>query len=829
MALSYASLGSGSSNTGFAIDTGDGSKTDVTLGKEYPAGGYQVSSANGNQGLFIFFGASDGTPAGGTSTKSIVASKAFNKLTIIGVTANDLITFTYKETATLNAIGTSSSYSGAVVTTFTPNQISSVNDSLVINGAALGANVLVKFTGNDGTEVQPKSITRISETQLLVVRPDTMPGSKDPWKITVQNPGIAPAVSTNTITNPLYSGSAPVWSTAATLPAFTKNVSYTQVVAASDPDGTAVTLSFVSGSLPAGLSFASNNGTISGTPTGSTSAQFTIRATEASGRYTDRTFTLPDAYPTFTTGSTLSSYTRTVPYTATIAASDDSGVAPSLSVVGATPGGLTFNGSTGVLTGTPTTSTNQTIVIRATDANGSATDQTFSIPNTGPTWSTSTTLPVYTKAVSYSTTLLATDDGTVTYSLISGSLPDGLTLNGATGVISGTPTVLTTHNPVVRVVDDAGNYVDRTFTLSNVGVNAPAWVTTAGALTNAAANTAYSLQLSATDDSGAAPSYSIASGTLPSGITLSSSGLISGTSAAASSSFTVRATDANGSYTDRSFTLTVSSGIIATGGTTSTVSGYKYHTFTGSGTFQTTTFPSGNIIEVLVAGGGGAGGNDLAGGGGAGGVIYRGSWNYGVTSSTVTIGGGGTDQSSTGNDSAFGPMTGFGGGRGANWNPQTSGSSGGSGGGGGGRSWTSAGASTQTSNNGGTGYGSAGGTGNPAGNGPGGGGGGAGAVGGSTASTPLQAGAGGDGKNTWSSWAPIAALGTNGYIAGGGGGSDDNGGAAVGPGGAGGGGTGTKSGSTNNGIANTGGGGGASDGYPGGAGGSGIVVVRYLA
>ena len=578
MALTFSSLAG--STTGFAIDTGDGTKTDVTLAKEYPAGGYQISSANGNQGLFVFFGASDGTPAGGTASKSIVATKAFDKLTIIGVTANDLITFTYKETATLNAVGTSSSYSGAVVTNFTPSEISSINDSLIINGAALGTSVLVKFTGIDGTELQPKSITRVSETQLLVVRPDTMPGNKDPWKITVQNPGIEPAVSTNIVTNPLYSGTAPSWSTAATLPAFSKNVSYTQTLAASDPDGTAVTLSFINGSLPAGLTFASNTGVISGTPTGSTSAQFTVRATEASGRYSDRTFILPNAYPVFSTAPTLSAYTRTIPYTATIAATDDSGVTPTLSVVGSTPGGLTFNTSTGVLSGTPTTSTNQTITIRATDANGSTTDQEFSIPNTGPTWSTSATLPVYTKGVSYSTTLVATDDGTVTYSLASGTLPNGLTLATSTGVLSGTATVTTTHNPVIRVVDDAGNYADRTFTLANVGANAPVWVTSAGALANGIAGVAYSVQLSATDDSGSAPTYSIVSGSLPSGITLSSSGLISGSAAAASASFTVRATDANGSYTDRAFTLAISSGITATGGTISTSGGYKYHTFT---------------------------------------------------------------------------------------------------------------------------------------------------------------------------------------------------------------------------------------------------------
>jgi hypothetical protein len=88
------------------------------------------------------------------------------------------------------------------------------------------------------------------------------------------------------------------------------------------------------------------------------------------------------------------------------------------------------------------------------------------------------------------------------------------------------------------------------------GPLAPVW-TTSGTLTGATA-AAYSYQLVATDDSGDAPTYSLLSGALPTGMSLSSSGLISGTAtgASASYSFVVRATDANGRFTDSS-TLTI--------------------------------------------------------------------------------------------------------------------------------------------------------------------------------------------------------------------------------------------------------------------------------
>jgi hypothetical protein len=545
-----------------------------------------------------------------------------------------------------------------------------------------------------------------------------------------------------------------------------------------------------------------------------------------------------DNLPIWTTASgSLGTYIEQAAISVTVAATDepDSGSSALVYSVssGSLPSGLTLNSTTGVISGTPidiVSNTTYTFAISVSDG-ASSVPRTFSITisDRGPAWTTGSVLPTFTLSSAYSTTLVATDDSEVapTYSLFSGTLPTGLSLSSG-GVISGTPTSSSPATFTVRATDNGGNYIDRQFTIANVG---PTW-TTSGPITDGSANTAYSYQLIASDDSGVAPTYALASGSLPTGITLSSSGLLSGTptTVGQQGSIIVSATDANGvSVNSSSITFGILSGISATGGTSTTSGAYRYHTFTGSGSFQVTNFPAGSYVDVLVVAGGGAGGNDLAGGGGAGGVIYRANWEIGTGSSTVTIGGGGNDQSISGNNSSFGAMTGFGGGRGANWNPQDSGKNGGSGGGGGGRSWTSPGSATQTSNNGGTGYGNAGGSGNSAGNGPGGGGGGAGAAGGSSASSLTQAGNGGVGLNSWSSWTPVTALGQSGYIAGGGGGADDGGGATVGSGGLGGGASGVSSGGGASGVANTGGGGGASNNYPGGSGGSGIVIVRYFA
>lgn len=94
-----------------------------------------------------------------------------------------------------------------------------------------------------------------------------------------------------------------------------------------------------------------------------------------------------------------------------------------------------------------------------------------------PTWSTSVgeLSTIMTKGSAYSHSLAASDpdtNGSVTYSLVSGSLPSGLSLNSSTGVISGTSSAnFGTYSITVRATDAGGNYVDRAFTLANLIVS----------------------------------------------------------------------------------------------------------------------------------------------------------------------------------------------------------------------------------------------------------------------------------------------------------------------------------------------------------------------
>ena len=129
----------------------------------------------------------------------------------------------------------------------------------------------------------------------------------------------------------------------------------------------------------------------------------------------------------------------------------------------------------------------------------------------------------------------------------------------------------------------------------------------------------------------------------------------------------------------------------ATGGTvTEPGNGYKYHTFTSSGTF---TVSKSGSVEVFTIGGGGGGGNrpsgNSGGGGGAGGLVHYFAYPVSVSPGqyTVTIGGGGSGSGtdgpgSAGTNSSFGPAIGLGGAGGAGFTAAAP--AGGCGGGGGG-------------------------------------------------------------------------------------------------------------------------------------------------
>jgi hypothetical protein len=371
--------------------------------------------------------------------------------------------------------------------------------------------------------------------------------------------------------------------------------------------------------------------------------------------------------------------------------------------------------------------------------------------------------------------------------------------------------------------------------------DSPVWSTTSGSL---GTWTGSSIQLAATDDESNTITYTVTSGSLPNGLSLSSSGLISGTVAAnpATYTFTVSASDGINTAVTRSFSIIIPAPV-ASGGTLTSDSTYYYRTFTSTGNFVISDLPL--AVDILVVAGGGSGGVQVGGGGGAGGLILNSS-TLNAGTYVCTIGGG---AASAGKQSPAGNYTGPGGnvgnrgtdstitktsfstitaiaGGGGGGHDSGSAQNGGSGGG-------STGAISNTYGLGTEGQGNRGGSGF-SGNWAGGGGGGGGGIGGNASAD--TGGNGGIGATSATLNAIGAATSTgqlsggNYYYAGGGGGCNTNNSTGrVGYGGLGGGANGANDDiASTPGLANTGGGGGgARDLQPATGGGSGIVVFRY--
>ena len=280
--------------------------------------------------------------------------------------------------------------------------------------------------------------------------------------------------------------------------------------------------------------------------------------------------------------------------------------------------------------------------------------------------------------------------------------------------------------------------------------------------------------------------------------------------------------------------------VTATGGNSVTTCGnFKYHKFTGPGTFCVSCAGNSggsNKVQILIVAGGGAGGARYGGGGGAGGMVLTPCTGVPISASPfpIAVGSGGAGQPNPGgqrglpgsNSTAI-SLTGVGGGGGRHASSSAPEQAGGSGGGTGQQGPCTAGQGTQPCQSGNSGTF---GFGNDSGCGSSGapqyghaGGGGATTAGGNA--SPGGGANGGTGKDVTPLFpAPIS--GNSGILAGGGGG-----GSYTGPAGSGGNGGGGPSASPGNaGVTNTGGGGGGSTGNvqtAGGNGGSGLVIIRY--
>ncbi|MHC4713671.1 MAG: putative Ig domain-containing protein, partial [Planctomycetota bacterium] len=339
--------------------------------------------------------------------------------------------------------------------------------------------------------------------------------------------------------------------TTSSLPDGQIDVAYSETLAATG-GVTPYSWSIVSGSLPAGLSLNSSTGEISGTPTTGGTSNFTVRVTDSQtpADTDDQALSIYVPDDLVVTTASLPDGQIDVAYSETLAATG--GVTPYswAVVVGSLPAGLSLNSSTGEISGTPTTGGTSNFTVRVTDSQTPADtdDQALSIYVPDDLVVTTSSLPDGQIDVPYSETLAATGGVTpYSWSIVSGGLPAGLSLNSSTGEISGTPTTEETANFTVEVTDSQTPADSDQQALSitiNAGV-APLEITTTS-LPDGQIDVAYSETLQATG--GITPySWAVISGSLPAGLSLNSStGEISGTpTTGGTSNFTVEVTDSD--------------------------------------------------------------------------------------------------------------------------------------------------------------------------------------------------------------------------------------------------------------------------------------------
>ncbi len=211
------------------------------------------------------------------------------------------------------------------------------------------------------------------------------------------------------------------------------------------------------GSLPDGLTLDGNSGTISGMPTTTGKIYFSVKVTDSNGTMATDALTL-QINPTLSVSTpSLPDGEVGVAYSQTLAAAD--GVDKYVWSIskGSLPDGLTLDGNSGTISGTPKKSGKSDISVQASDVGGAVVAKPLSININEPITLMTKSLPDGKVGVAYSQTLQFTGGTSNTvWAISSGAVPDGLTFDGNTGAITGTPKTAGTYKFTAEVIDDLG-------------------------------------------------------------------------------------------------------------------------------------------------------------------------------------------------------------------------------------------------------------------------------------------------------------------------------------------------------------------------------------
>jgi hypothetical protein len=320
------------------------------------------------------------------------------------------------------------------------------------------------------------------------------------------------------------------------------------------------TWTIASGALPVGTDIDSTSGAISGNPSqwGTTTAVVHVADSFSPTRIAEQPVTITVApSPISVTTTALAPGTYAQPYAAALLAAGGTGSTTWSLVGGALPAGLGLN-TDGTIAGTPSAIGATTFTVQATDANwltNVATAVVSAVINP-PTFTASLPKPPPGRIGVAYVAGAGTTSGAVGSVTWTGGLPAGLVLNAATGAITGTPSTFGAFTVKLQAHDsyDASRVVS---VVETIMIAPSSLMVITKSLVEANVGAAYGATLTASGGTGVT-TWAVSSGLLPAGLSLASSGVITGKpTTVGSSTFTVTATDAGWAGTTASATFTL--------------------------------------------------------------------------------------------------------------------------------------------------------------------------------------------------------------------------------------------------------------------------------
>ena len=493
-------------------------------------------------------------------------------------------------TGTGTAASASTTYTVTVTDSGSPPQSKSATFSLSVDSIPLVAKtviptkaiqqniVITSFTpvtasGGTGTltfTVSPALPAGLTFSSLgAITGTATVSSASTLYTVTVKDSGAVPLTATASFA--LTVDALVALTTTQVIPTttLTKNIlaqSFTPVTAS----GGFGTLTYaILPALPAGLTFSTTTGAISGTPTATSStATYTVTVTDQASQTSNKTFSLTVAATALTASldifsKIVTSNVAVVAFTP-VTATGGTGtitysIAPALYPL------LSFSTTTGEIAGTANAvHGNTTYVVTATDQVPNSVNKTFYLTVNAPTPLVTTTVIPSQNVVAgeassgFSPVTASGGYGTLSWSTTP-TLPTGLTINAATGAISGTAAVFANaNNYVVTVQDQAQQISNSTFSLT---VDSPTLLVKQAIPTKSIFKSVATKEFAPVTATGGSGVYTFSvSPALPTGLSLASStGKITGTPTAAGgpTTYTITVTDSSGKSGSKTFALTI--------------------------------------------------------------------------------------------------------------------------------------------------------------------------------------------------------------------------------------------------------------------------------